>query len=96
MVADDGGVVKPQAISLPDNAKSLTLFSFQCMTYMALDPQDLSLPRRRFFLMDAASSPGLGAVVIPAPKGTNNQVWFLADPAGAAPGATLSVVVNCG
>lgn len=97
VITDNTGTrTKAQAISLPASAKSLTLFASGAQVFMALTEQGLDITRQRFLLPDAAASPGLTPVVIPAPQSSNNQVWFVGNAMGAGPDATLSVVVNCG
>ena len=92
VLTDDGGVsTGPHAVSIPDNAKSLTLFVGGA-TFMSLTLQGLAITRQRFVLPDGMLIP----IVIPAPTGSNNQVWFEVDTTAPNPNTVLSVVVNCG
>ena len=86
-----GAPVAAFAISIGQVAETLTISPQFCNVYMSMTEQGLAIPNQRFEFTDSIA---FGAVTIPAPKGANAQVWFVAPAGAVAPNSTLSMLVN--
>lgn len=97
LVDSTGGVTGQKSLSIPLTARTL-LISSQCDFILAFSYEDLFIEQKRMVFPGQFTPTGLGVgpLKIPAPSGTNGQLWVVAYDAGAIvpdPNSYLSLMV---
>lgn len=96
---DLGAVLEGIAFSIPLTARTLMITS-ECIAYMAMTEQDLDIPQKRMVITavidGATGTPKANPTFMPAPSGSNGQLWFKAYENGAVvpgPNSFISVMI---
>ena len=97
LVDGTGGLTGQKSLSIPLTARTL-LISSQCDFILAFTYEDLFINQNRMVFPGQFTPDGLGVqpLLIPAPCGTNGQLWVVAYDGGAivpSPSSYLSLMV---
>lgn len=96
LTTDVGAVSGQKSLSIPLTARTITISSM-CDFVLAFSYEDLFIDEKRMVLPgQIAADAGTQPITIPAPCGTNGQLWVVAYDAGPntpAPNSFLSLMI---
>lgn len=96
LTTDTGAVTGQQSLSIPLASKTITISSM-CDFVLAFSYDDLFIDEKRMVLPGQIATGGnTQPITIPAPCGTNGQLWVVAYDAGPntpAPNSFLSLMI---